>query len=272
MVIWFSIIPRFKQAKILSHVRFPLDNHSIGINSGPITAGVIRGDRPRLQIFGDTVNTAARIEATGQRGRIHLSDRTANILKESGYAEWVTLRKDIVAAKGKGRMTTYWLNQRPVVAPAVDLRSLQNNLHQDRVVRCIDWSSDLLLKLLKNIVAHRVALRGKHIPSANDPELKNKARTIGNGKLIVQEVANIIDLPDFDERAKLTNPDEVVLPSEVATQCRAYVAKLASKYHNNPFHNFEVRGLFCFCSDSCFFCSLALSDVQRGLFPSLFFT
>ena len=225
----------------MSHLHFRSDNRSIGMNSGPVTAGVIRGDRPRLQIFGDTVNTAARVEATSQRGRVHLSDRTAKILKESGYAEWLTLRKDIVSAKGKGRMTTYWLNQRPAaVTSALNLRPLHHN-DEDRLERCIDWSSDLLLKLLKNVVAHRIALRGQHKSNEKDPTLKSKARTIGNGKLIVQEVADVIDLPDFDERAKFTNPDEVILPSKVVTQCRAYVAKLASKYHSNPFHNFEVR-------------------------------
>lgn len=43
-----------------------------GLNSGQVTGGVLRGDRARFQLFGDTVNTAARMESTGERGRIQL--------------------------------------------------------------------------------------------------------------------------------------------------------------------------------------------------------
>lgn len=55
-----------------------------GLNSGQVTGGVLRGDRARFQLFGDTVNTAARMESTGERGRIQLSQATADLLVVAG--------------------------------------------------------------------------------------------------------------------------------------------------------------------------------------------
>jgi Adenylate and Guanylate cyclase catalytic domain len=49
------------------------------------------------------------MESNGQKGRIHVSEATANLLKESGYDRWVSQRKDLVEAKGKGLLQTYWV-------------------------------------------------------------------------------------------------------------------------------------------------------------------
>ena len=48
-----------------------------GLHSGPVTAGVLRGQKSRFQLFGDTVNTASRMEHTGICNRIHISEETA---------------------------------------------------------------------------------------------------------------------------------------------------------------------------------------------------
>lgn len=81
-----------------------------GLHTGPVTAGVLRGDKSRFQLFGDSVNTAARIENTGERDRIHLSQETADILVSSGKSHWVVEREDKVVVRGKGEMQTYWLD------------------------------------------------------------------------------------------------------------------------------------------------------------------
>ena len=80
-----------------------------GLHSGAVTAGVLKGDRARFQLFGDTVNTAARMESTGLKGRIQISSVTAEALKKDNKESWLTPRSDNVIAKGKGVMSTYWL-------------------------------------------------------------------------------------------------------------------------------------------------------------------
>ena len=82
----------------------------VGLHSGEVTAGVLRGERARFQLFGDTVNTASRMESNGIRGRIHCSQATADKLIEADKGRWLTRRNTRIEAKGKGRMQTYWIH------------------------------------------------------------------------------------------------------------------------------------------------------------------
>lgn len=81
----------------------------IGIHSGPVTAGVLRGRKARFDLFGDTINTAARIESTGLPNKVHLSRETAELLEMAGKSEWLAPREKSVSAKGKGELKTFWL-------------------------------------------------------------------------------------------------------------------------------------------------------------------
>ncbi|CAB9530583.1 Receptor-type guanylate cyclase gcy [Seminavis robusta] len=82
----------------------------VGLHSGPVTAGVLRGQKSRFQLFGDTVNTASRMESNGLPHRIHVSQETADALRAKGKEVWLTPRPDKVQAKGKGLLQTYFVD------------------------------------------------------------------------------------------------------------------------------------------------------------------
>ncbi|KAB7503902.1 Adenylate cyclase type 7 [Armadillidium nasatum] len=78
----------------------------MGINHGPIIAGVIGARKPHYDIWGNTVNVASRMESTGKAGCIQTTEETTNILRNFGY---IFEQRGLIAVKGKGELMTYYL-------------------------------------------------------------------------------------------------------------------------------------------------------------------
>jgi adenylate cyclase len=86
----------------------------IGINSGPVVAGVIGRKRFLYDLWGDAVNTAGRMQSDGMPGRIQITRATYELLKD----EFVCEPRGTVPIKGKGEMETWYLVGRREAVPA----------------------------------------------------------------------------------------------------------------------------------------------------------
>lgn len=232
----------------------------VGLHSGQVTAGVLRGEKGRFQLFGDTMNTASRMESTGLPNRIQLSSETADHIVAAGKSKWLVPRHDKIHAKGKGELSTFWLkiNATAGGAPTKSLpltdddnsdasaytnestmRSqtilVGHGPEHNRTQRLVDYNVDILAKLLHQIVVRR---------TSNPPKMATRARrkTLHAKRgPVLDEVKDILALPQFDASTfkKNVDPDSIMISPRVHQQLARYVAKIAALYRENPFHNFE---------------------------------
>ncbi|MBS0616604.1 MAG: adenylate/guanylate cyclase domain-containing protein [Spirochaetes bacterium] len=79
----------------------------VGIHSGPLVAGVIGSEKFSYDIWGDTVNTASRMESSGAAGRVNISRATFELVKEFFECEY----RGRLTAKNKGEIEMYFVNR-----------------------------------------------------------------------------------------------------------------------------------------------------------------
>jgi class 3 adenylate cyclase len=228
----------------------------VGMHSGSVTGGVLRGDKARFQLFGDTMNTAARMQTTGQVNKIQVSQTTAALLDDQ-CSHWLTKRDRKVSVKGKGDMQTFWVDPTclepsdiqtidPSIPTSVasgsketplDIMATRQQAAENSVERLVDWNADLLERFLKNVVANRKATRRR--------QQRRRSSQLGwvaySGKQPIDDVTEVIAMSDFcakkaDEQAE---PTSVELSETVRAQLKDYVRQIAAMYRDNPFHNFE---------------------------------
>ncbi|KAJ7994913.1 hypothetical protein DPEC_G00254440 [Dallia pectoralis] len=78
----------------------------VGINYGPVIAGVIGARKPQYDIWGNTVNVASRMESTGELGKIQVTEETSDVLQVLGYS---CECRGLINVKGKGELKTFFL-------------------------------------------------------------------------------------------------------------------------------------------------------------------
>ncbi len=80
----------------------------IGVNSGPVVAGIIGRRKFAYDLWGDVVNTASRMESGGIAGEIQITEATFELIKD----DFVCEQRGRIEVKGKGEMATYLLIDR----------------------------------------------------------------------------------------------------------------------------------------------------------------
>lgn len=97
-----AMLDDFSRHPLLGRSRL---NLRIGIHSGPATAGVIGDTRFSYDIWGDAVNTASRLESSGEPGRIHVSEAFRNL----AAGEFAFEERGVTELRGIGAARTYFL-------------------------------------------------------------------------------------------------------------------------------------------------------------------
>ncbi|CAB9517727.1 Receptor-type guanylate cyclase gcy [Seminavis robusta] len=228
----------------------------VGIHSGPVTAGVLRGEKARFQLFGDTVNTCSRLESTSRVGRVHCSKETAEHIVKMGKEAWLERRSDPIALKGKGMLETFWVNVHGERVPSVASLPNMNNetaaeaTRNDIVKHCkplpglsekthrlVDWNVEMLLRILKQIVGARAAAT-KHTMRLSSQSRSRQVQKLQLSSNPLDEVREIIMLPEF-QKCGAVDAEKVKIPADAIKELHHLVSVIAYKYNDNPFHNFD---------------------------------
>jgi hypothetical protein len=166
------------------------------------------------------MNTAARMESTGIRGQIRVSSSTADLLIEAGKKHWLTPRDELVTAKGKGEMQTFWVelssairrqmsNGQPSTETSSelieDVESPVLDVKMAKSMRYVEWNVEILSDLLLKMVVCRKVKSNTGRPrlprslSKASLDLYDEETSMVRNTLL-DEMVDVIDMQRFDPR------------------------------------------------------------------------
>ena len=207
------------------------------------------------------------MESTGERGRIQVSEKTAELLISAGKGSWLSPRKELVHAKGKGPMQTYWLMVEGTASSSrssascysttgrrsigfahtgLDLFGLMGSKDKldKSMTRLVDWNTEIMFEILKTMSSRRNGNKNEKEKQLVDPVLEKQI--LCSEKSPMHDVRMEIEFPEFDPTVEIQIQNEsssniqfTIGHDKVRRELRSFVAVVASCYTKNQFHNFE---------------------------------
>lgn len=175
-----------KAAEIRNHNFWDI---RIGIHTGPVIAGVVGQKKLSYDIWGDTVNTASRMESSGEPGKVNISGTTYEMVKEFFICEY----RGRMPVKYKGEIEMYFVNGvRPELS--IDMKGLPNKKFKTRLqlLRLTDVEEDLLMKFENDLPDNLSFHNLKHtVNVSTQVELIGRAEGISDEEMILVQTAGL---------------------------------------------------------------------------------
>ena len=159
--------------------------------------------------------------------------------------KWVTQREDKIQAKGKGELTTYWVDptasSQDSVADSSASPEKSSNTGDDGIIldnkalRLIDWNVEMLARFLRKVVDRRACT--PDLASGPKGSFPKKS----DGTRVIEEFIEVLPLIEYNKAEKVEGlRSEHELSASVMKQLREYVTSVCTMYNaKNAFHNFE---------------------------------